>query len=67
VNAKVGGSYPPKCPQNGSRDHGTLTDWSDVDFWPGDTFTMSQTGQRWRKGSDGTWTQLPPAAKTNAA
>ena len=57
--------YPPKCPQNGSRDLpiGTV---QAGDYWPGDTTTDAQ-GNRWVVNREGGWHFVGPAAKTHVA
>ncbi len=61
--------YPPKCPQNGPRNHVmSANPMQDLpDAWPGDTATFPN-GRVWRLGRDGTtWTLVSSAASTPVA
>ena len=62
--------YPPKCPQNGTRNHAINPDetWPlSADAWPGDTDTAPD-GSVYQLGRDGyTWTLIKAAATEKAA
>ncbi len=64
--------YPPKCPQNGTRNHklavrDTEYNYTPPDAWPGDTATFPN-GNVWRMNRDGkSWTLIAYAATEKAA
>ncbi len=65
--------YPPKCPQNGTRNHTVVADSSGIgwenepDAWPGDTDTLPD-GSVWQLGRDGaTWTRIKRCATATEA
>ncbi len=63
--------YPPRCPQNGTRNHvipenATKYAYPAIDGWPGDTATFPN-GNVWRCGRNGTsWTLISAAASKAA-